>query len=321
MTDETGNPYPFDFFETITGISFPQKKNAFCFVSFHYLTPFLNAPVALEPTLKNLPYGTSWNMFNTVDDGDAFTPIVNPITDAMVKNYRQWSVVPFYQKKTSQVVPGITVFYVTTGPAINAGNWDQPFPGFTQCGAPLTQIGAYGGTVFDCNPTLEGQAAAHGFDPNRILKNVGGNFPSASVASYFADAFNSTDFAQQSGLHLTVGSFTLSGNTTIFQLEGRASFILNTAAIQKKLAKDATSFTFELDVPVYPAGGNTIPMQWQCQAAMNTARDLPVSATNTPAFTPWPQDQVSQDPTLPGGKATIIGTVDIKAKTVKLAKS
>lgn len=308
--DETGNPYPFDFFETIVGINFPQS-GGFAVVSLHYIADKLTtAPAAIAAVLSGLPYPGTWNVFGNVLSGKKPAVVVNPVSADMKQNLFQWSQLPAFSKVTADQPKPTFVFYVTDGFPITAQNYTNPFPGFNQCGDPLRVLGAHGGTVFDCNPQLLGQAAFAGFNPARIKTNIGGSFASADDAQYFAAAFNSTSFAIQSGISLSAGSFQTGTPAANVEREVRANFVLNLNLIQTLLPKDVTTFTFKIALPAPPASS----FNWNASAMALKSTNLPVSALNQPQLPDYPQTDI-----VGNTAATINGVVDIKNLKITLS--
>lgn len=302
--------------DRVTAISFPTHTGL-CYVSFSYgASSEKSTPGSLHPVLQGLPYGGSYDIFSDVKTGpNPATAAGVTVTPAMKSGLYQWTPTKAYERTFTTSIPPTFINFVTTGAVIDAGNFLDPYPGFDQCGTQVDVIGAYGGTVFNCNPQLLGQAVFAGFNPNKIVRGFGfgGQFPDLASAQYYAAAFNATFYSRGSGLTLSAGRFLYRPGGSLFQREGRANFVINFGLIASKLLKGKTTFDFVLKGTPPSSGAG-----WLLDAGITKLTAFPVDSKNTPVFKPLPDVHAFGAGT---DQMVVTGTIDVKNKTVTLSSS
>lgn len=159
--------------------------------------------------------------------------VVSPFTNEMLSQYELFRVDEVVEKIDDYVSPPLIFYYVTGGGEITAENYADPYPGTDQCGTPVTQSGAYGGTFFNCQEVLIPLEFRNPM-PERYN---GGHFRSQEAADYFAAAFNAFQSASGFGYGpLSTGSFPLRGELHEYTGNWRVVFFISIRKLKQAFA-------------------------------------------------------------------------------------
>lgn len=300
-------PVSIDFLQQIVGVSWGSKRKGLLYMDYTYTAQNDgSAPGPLPAIMGGLPYGGAFNVLDDVRYGPYVGPIVQPVSDDMLASLLQWTPDALYDSTTSSTPVGQNVYYVTTGGAINASNFNDDAHATDLCGTPLAIIGLYGGTFFNCNYTARAVLAANGFDLSQMPDTTDGHFRTAAQAAYYSLAFNTYSSIVHFGATTTTGFFLDPAPQPTYTRVARSNFILNLDAIAKQLPVGATGLTFHIDIPSTP------PASWKLEGGVfQTRKTFPVDAKNNAQFT-----GLTASTTGASAATTVTVTVNFAAHTV-----
>lgn len=268
-------------------------------------------PGEFSVTINGLPYGGGFEIMGRIDrltPTGAPTSIVNPVTDAMIANYDQWSTAIMYEKRANQgddnpsgvYYPWLTsrigqlldpdIFVPVT--ADNAGLVIDE--SVDQCGNPVSHIGQFA-TFFTCDPTTQAAAIRLGFDVSRLVNFEG----TLEDVTYYVNAANTVNASfpvapgQVNDSTWSVAFFPGGQDKAANTITQQSDCILNLSAIKAAVLAqltpgatppDTLTITFDISGESGDPKSDTAEVTFKAQAFAVT-RDFPLSEANAPNFT------------------------------------
>lgn len=282
-----------------------------------------------RPSIKivNMPYTAGpgqWDVLGSVNQllpGAKSVPVKNPVTDAMLNSFHQWTPAPLIETNSNATDPGETLYYVRSGQ--NFASDAIFFPGFVPppevtkdnynllwgyAGRFVPIVFAWGDGVFTSDaggfpgaPTATGAhpgfadwALRNGYDLPRLLNFEASNTTTSQAdAQYWLSAFTTGNAAQLSDASkqgaATIESFTISKPTARYTLQGTAVFEINLSPLIDAWAKRSPSgpITFSLAVDLVSSGSDSAAGMSVQAEAYKKLLNFSLDDKNKPTFDPW----------------------------------
>ena len=274
--------------------------------------PTINFITANSPTPEGQDVFGAAGVTQTIS-GATPAPIVNPVSDAMLSAYYQWTVAPPVLGTPDETTPAELIYYLkTTVYSQNAAafHWTPlTLPDLTASNYMSTGYGVSGGEGTVPLITLTGGGANFNVAPLSTLQSLlpswsitdinrainlnalGNIFTSVTDVDFYISALNAIYAAIGAPINFT-GPFSLDINPAsgIYNAQGTAVFEIDLGKLSPQPhAADGDPLQFSFSIHATSPGGTShMNVDISAQAFM-TLRNFPIDAQNnpTPAFTLW----------------------------------